>query len=308
MITGDTLKSAHVRWIWKDVIPRDCITLLSGSGGTGKSTVAISFIANITTGKPWPDGTLVSEGKVLIIHSPEDDLTSVWVPRLKAAGANMKNIVFDKANNGYRLDKRLKKLSGVKLVLIDPMVAIFGHNFHNEIGARNLMDDLTEIAADNSMSILGIVHTNKKGDASGSKTLLNVARAAWMTEPYDDTSSIMKPIKFNLGPTGKGLMYQIIKAADGEFETSKAIFEGWVELDRDDMLGEKSGRITEAMEFLRVELQYGPLPAASIKIMSNNAGFGWRTVEKAKKKLNIKSIKSGDNWEWVIQDRKKTQF
>jgi hypothetical protein len=70
-----------VRFVVEPIIPRGVVTLLGGHGGTGKSTLALTFAAHVACGMRW-NGLQCTTGRVLFV-SLEDDAEIVrW--RLRA--------------------------------------------------------------------------------------------------------------------------------------------------------------------------------------------------------------------------------
>ena len=57
VLTGlASVQETPIQWHWPGYLPAGMLTLLSGAGGTGKSTLAFSFAATLSTGRLWPDG------------------------------------------------------------------------------------------------------------------------------------------------------------------------------------------------------------------------------------------------------------
>ena len=67
--------------------------MLAGAPGTGKSTIALTLAAVVTTGGRWPDGTICMPGHVLV-WSGEDDAADTLLPRLLAAGGDPRRFHF----------------------------------------------------------------------------------------------------------------------------------------------------------------------------------------------------------------------
>src|SRR5258707_1253868 len=49
-----------IQWLWPGWLPAGKLTLLAGSPGTGKTTLALALAAAITRGSEWPDGAACS--------------------------------------------------------------------------------------------------------------------------------------------------------------------------------------------------------------------------------------------------------
>jgi AAA domain len=137
LLRGDSIDAKAVHWLWTGFVPSGKLTILAGAGGTGKSTLAFGLAAIVTTAGVWPDGTrCVAPGNVLI-WSSEDDPADTIAPRIMAAGANASrygviegtrnergdNAPFDPANDMEALREAVKRIGGISLLIIDPIVS-----------------------------------------------------------------------------------------------------------------------------------------------------------------------------------------
>ena len=91
ILRGSELKSNPIQWLWPNRIARGKLTLLAGAPASGKSTLATTVMAAITTGGAFPCGEgRAPEGSALMV-CPHGD-PDVLLPRLKAAGADLARI------------------------------------------------------------------------------------------------------------------------------------------------------------------------------------------------------------------------
>jgi len=139
----------------------------------------------------------------------------------------------------------------------------------------------------------------------GSIAFVAAARMAWGFGPHkdDDSKSVMLCLKCNLCPKPSGLGYRI---ADGLVE--------WdcnpVDMDASELLRERNGEdqsaFDEASAFLTYVLQHGPLPGRDVEKQAKEAGVSQRTLERAKSRLGVKSIREGfgseSRWLWKLPD------
>lgn len=81
----------RVAWLWPGRIPLAKLTMLVGDPNVGKSLLTVDMAARVTRGLPFPDRPQIPvlRGQVLILSS-EDTSADTLVPRLEAAGADMK--------------------------------------------------------------------------------------------------------------------------------------------------------------------------------------------------------------------------
>lgn len=78
---GADLTPEPISWLWPGWLAQGKLHILAGAPGQGKTTIAQSFAATITTGGRWPDGQWCKPGNVLI-WSGEDDPADTLLPRL----------------------------------------------------------------------------------------------------------------------------------------------------------------------------------------------------------------------------------
>jgi putative DNA primase/helicase len=107
VIFTDTDKVAvrNVDYVWKGRLARGKHTLFAGEAGEGKSQIMAYIAARISKGEAWPaqgytkNPEKAPQGYVIIL-SAEDDPEDTLVPRLIAAGADLKFVKILKAVKG----------------------------------------------------------------------------------------------------------------------------------------------------------------------------------------------------------------
>jgi len=83
-----------ISWLWDGWLARGKLHLLAGKPGTGKTTLALALAAVVSRGGTWPDGSRCVQAANVLIWSAEDDASSTIVPRLMAAGADLRRVHF----------------------------------------------------------------------------------------------------------------------------------------------------------------------------------------------------------------------
>lgn len=53
---ASAIQPVAIRWLWQDWLPEGKLSLLAGSPGTGKTTLAVAMAAIVSAGGVWPDG------------------------------------------------------------------------------------------------------------------------------------------------------------------------------------------------------------------------------------------------------------
>ena len=194
-------------------------------------------------------------------------------------------------------------------VVIDPLFAYTGAevDIHRANETREIMDQLSRLAATNRCSILAVRHLTKGGrDKSiyrglGSIDIVAACRSVLLAgaDPQDQNKRALLQIKNNLAPFGDAIGYEIRKG--GVFAWT-----GRSDLTADQILAsdqnsKKAFPVENAGDFLRVELSTGPKSARDIMSGAKNAGFSERTIWRARATLGVEAHKIGrDRWVWEL--------
>lgn len=330
----------RVRWLWPGRIARGKVTVLAGHPGLGKSQVTASLAAILTTGGLWPvDRTRAERGAVVIL-SAEDDAADTILPRMLAAGADVRRVhvldavhaadasgkpcerAFDLTRDVGALAALLDDIGDVALVVIDPITAYLGAvDSHRNAEVRAVLAPLSDLAARYGVAVLGVSHLSKGGgnDAllrvTGSLAFVAAARAAWLVakDPDDPARRLFLPMKNNIGPDAAGLSFRIESAtvADGIATSCVAWNADPVSLTASEALSadgrqgdaDDAPQRAEAEQWLLDALAVGPVVVEELKRRARADGVAWRTVERAKKALGVPARKHGFGAEgrWALE-------
>jgi hypothetical protein len=136
------------------------------------------------------------------------------------------------------------------------------------------------------------------------------ARSAWLVVQDKDNPArrMMLPVKNNLTAERSGLAFSIVRNGDGmgvvHWEAAP------VTMRADDALAEllpsdtKSTALAEAIEWLRDRLDDGPRPAKLVKEAAEADGIKARTLDRAKRELDVVATRDGFGgpWVWKLPD------
>jgi hypothetical protein len=313
------LQARPVEWLMRDRIPAGEITVLEGDPSGGKSTLVLDLAARVSAGRPMPDGTETVPGHVVLVLG-EDSLEKTVVPRLEAAGADRGRVLCTEGHDlviPRTLGRLERAVFGVwaRLVVIDPLMAFLGPNANGDQAVRQALTPLRRLAEASGAAIVLVRHLNKSGRGSplyrgsGSIAILGAARSVLLVgkSPDDPGLGVLCSSKNNLGPRASGLLFELTDTGSG---AARIEWRGECDYEPEDLLGAQGrsgpGKLDEARRWLGQLLRGGPRPQAEIERLARLQGFSWRTVERAKRGLNVRSTRDGfgpgSKVSWALSD------
>ena len=300
----------QVEWLWYPYIPYGKLTIIQGDPGEGKSTFILNIAAALSTGGSLPDGSSFELPQNVVYQCAEDDAEDTIKPRLLAAGADCNRIAYIVDDNRELnvADDRIEltiKQTNARLFILDPLqsyltqegdMCSMGH-------MRSLLGKLSLIAARYKCAIVLICHmskseSNKKLYRSlGSIDIVAIARSVLMVsrDESDSTIRYVYPIKSSLAEEGDGVAFKF--GENGKIE--------WIETSKiEDFLnvsipGDVSKRDICSERLIEM-LKQGPMPCKEIMNELKSSSIAPRTINKAKKDLEIESVKIGNTWYWRL--------
>lgn len=325
-----------IEWFWTGRLARGKFTILSGAPGQGKSQISLYAAGQISNGGNWVDGGQAPKGRTIILSS-EDGVADTMVPRLIAVGADLSKIHFiratlDPSDVAKRrafslqadldaLGAQIKLYGDVVLVIIDPITSYMGEktDTHQTSQVRSVLDPVSDWADRYNVAVLGISHPPKATQSSalnsvtGSLAFVGVARCVLCA--IEDVSwpghSLLLEVKSSVGPPLPGLRYSIegtdIDGKGGKIRTSRIAWNTTVPvtISADEALAagraakREPSKLDQSKQFLREQLQDGPMAQKDIQKAAEKEGFCWRTIMTAKAELGIESRKEGLGGGWV---------
>jgi putative DNA primase/helicase len=293
--------------VWKDAnggtrLARGEHTIIAGEPGLGKSQIAVAMAAPITNGGCWPFGEGRAPLGSVIILAAEDSIEHTTVPRLIAAGADLKRIHFVQAavaedGNGQRmfnfqadiakLRALIREIGDVVLVIIDPVTAYMGKiDSHKNTDVRAVLAPLGELAQDRHVAIASVTHFTKGSGSASTKAIDRIIGSiafvaapriglTVVADPDDKDRRLLLHVKNNISRSPQGLAFRLeqhVVASDeqGDFVGSCVAWEGEpVEKTADEALGGDGNREqtakADAVEFLSQVLANGSVKAKDIE-------------------------------------------
>ena len=322
-----------IRWLWPGWLAKGKLVILAGVGGTGKTTVALSLAAVLTTAGRWPDGTPCRDGGNVLIWSSEDDPADTLVPRLMAAGADLgrvhiirgavtpdgETLPFDPARDVAMLTRKVAQIGGAAMLIVDPIVSAVAGDMHKANDVRRSLQVLVDFAANFDCAVVGITHFAKGSKGSspaerviGSQAFSALARMVLVCAKQEDGEDrVLARAKSNISKDDGGVTYRVESAViANNIHATRIVWGETVEGSAREILGEveaepDNGESTEredAEQFLRDLLADGPVPTKQVRTDAAGAGYAWRTIERAKKSIGVVAEKRGmqEGWVWRL--------
>jgi hypothetical protein len=336
---ASSVRPEHVKWAWAGRIPLGAVSLIVGVPGLGKSTIACDLAARLTRGEL--EGDLEGAPAAALIATAEDPIGPVVLPRLMAARANLElvylvNVKRDGVEGDLSLPNDLDRLRArieevhAKLLVIDPLVAHIPATLdsHRDQHVRRVLAPLRRVAEDLDIAIVCTLHLNKRETSDvltkigGSVGLGAAARSVLLLgeDPHDadSTDRILAHAKSNVGPKAVSVRLRVegrtVEVNDGDrIKTSAIAWRGdATDVKAEDLIaprdnaGDTAGE-TKAVGILRDMLRAGPVPADEAERTLTAAGVKEGAWRRAKKLLDVTSIKTGfkEGWLWALPEHAK---
>ena len=311
MIKMSEIQSQEIDWLWFPFIPYGKLTIVQGDPGDGKTTMVLNIAAKLSKGEGLEENMKVPEPMNIIYQTAEDGLADTVKPRLEAAGADCERVlVIDESDKSLSMsDERLEeaiKQTGARLLILDPIQAYLGGgvdmNRANE--ARDMTKKLGALAEKYKCAIVLIGHMNKAAGnkaayrGMGSIDFFAVARSVLLVgrvEGQPDIRAVVQ-IKNNLAAFGHPKAFQL--SEDG-FR-----WLGDYEITADEVLGGIAPKVNkfEQAKQLLWELAETSNMVSSTEIMelAKEEGISKRTMESAKRELQIPAKRINNIWYWDL--------
>lgn len=244
--TFDTIVPAMPSWLWGDgetgLVPDACVTVLFGDPGTSKSLWTIDLAARVSRGDSMPDGSPGVPAGTVLLAALEDDAACSVAWRLRAARANLGNVVDASGGptgDGFELTTAhvawLRTLAAdhpnTRLIVIDTMTQASPRATTSGVAIKAMLSPLTKLARSLGVAIILVAHTTKAGQLAGAQAVKSIPRMILRLDKADDGSCCVRVDKSNLVPVdgseavrykvlGKGTTARIEYAWDADRRTS----------------------------------------------------------------------------------------
>lgn len=319
---GYTLASeatmTNVDWLWFPWLAYGKLSVLDGDPSLGKSTMALTLAANVSTGFRFPMEDAPIEAREpanVVLLSAEDSAGDTITPRLYEAGAKLARVAIahDVAGRFIHLPEDINALRRLivhqhaRFVVIDVLAAYIGGrgmNSHADADVRTVLAQLSSMAEDTNASIVALRHLNKTSSehnamyrGGGSIAIIGAARTAFVVakHPRDDARRVLACVKNNLAPMPEPIMYSVVRG--DKWNTARIQWHqepcnvSLLELMRGpvkDMPGPEPTARDNATVFILAFLEDGPKLATDMQAMAELQDISQATLYRAARQLGVK--------------------
>lgn len=328
LVRGDAIPLEPVSWLWQGFLPAGMLTILGGAPGCGKTTIALSLAATVTRGGIWPDGSRCKSPGDVLVWSGED-ARSVLAARLAAAEGDLGRVhfvdgvreagddnAFDPGRDMTLLEDAMQALPNMpRLLIVDPIVSAVAGDSHKNAEVRRALQPVVDLARRVGCAVIGITHFSK-GTAgrepveriTGSLAFAALARLVLVAakvkadgEAGDEPKRVLVRAKSNVGPDDGGFAYtleriEVAPDVEGQYVIWGEPMQGTARELLADAEAERDGNdegARDCVDWLRELLHDGPVSAREVKRCADEAGYAWRTVQRAMRRAGADSRRTG---------------
>lgn len=321
------VKETEAEWLIPFYIPKNQITVLGGTGGSGKTTLECEIVAAITTGRQSvltrdlvPE-EFISEPENVLFLSGEDDISTILKKRLRLAGADLLHVysipigsdLFPNVKiNSDTLEEIIKEIRP-SLIIFDPIQMFIPDyvKLSERNAVRQHLATLIRYGQLYDVTSLLICHTNKQSNVYGlkriadSKDFSDAARSVMLVGYAEGSKQhYITHEKNNYGIQQQTILFDI--------NDNGIIYRGRTSKSDRDFITEVAPQKAapareEAKEIIIQTLKdhNGKMESLALDAVVKELGVSEKTLSRAKRELKIDNSinyrKSGFNDAWVTE-------
>jgi len=317
------LPPRDVEWLWSGRVPLGMITMFAGDPKLGKSLVTLAMAAALSRGLPLPQASLANRPASTLLMSAEDDPARTIVPRLLAAGADLRKIHIvesvvladgSEALPSLRADidaitAAALRLGDCRLIVIDPVPAYLkGVDDNRNAMLRGVLSPLKTLAEELGAAIVLVSHLTKAASANGKHRVLGsigyvaACRANYLFVPdrNDRTGRrvLMVDNGGNVAPAAATLAYTIEDPGGGprvvwSDEPVPITVEAALRPRPDVPRRKEEPELSQCEDWLRQTLAGGRVLAAELRRACEDVGFSWPALSRARSRIGAVTRREG---------------
>ena len=313
-LPASSFETRTARYLIEPYIPRGMLSIIGGVSGTGKTSLALSLAAAVSSGRALPfeaAGTTHKPENVLYL-TVENDPHIVLRPRVEAMGADIHRLFFLDGVGVNMTSPELRdfiKQEHISMLVFDPIQSFLpaGTQMGRAEQIRPIMDKVIDLSASEDLSTILISHMSKPGPGVvsaldrllGSSDFRNAARSIMIVgrDPENPDQRVFAHAKNSIGLPGPAQRYHI---SDGGL----VVFDGETTLTADKIIAQTENaapRAQKAANTLNAAISdldkalgfMGWVDVATVYTLSAAAGYSDRTMRRAKDVMGLKVLRTG---------------
>lgn len=314
----------EICWLWPNYLPMKYASLVSGDPGSGKTWWTLDLACRLSTGRPWPDGSLSPGPASSLILNIEDRPEDTLRKRISILGGNPNKIfVMDpekpldlsKPDHLEILKAEILRIKDLKLMIIDPLAdfASINPNVNEEV--RQLLNPLIKFSEQFEFCLLITSHFNKSDKRAidlpaGSKAgFVGKARQVFLIsrDPLQPELRHIEPVKYNLAPIPPKPLEIELRPDHYEIRISEHSISTEDNINPERIQARRAKQ--EAVEFLRELFENrDKIAYKEIRKLANESGLASATLYRARNYLGIVSTEEEGEIFWLHWGLKADKF
>ena len=307
-----------VRWAWDGWLAPGLLTMVAAGLQMGKSNLCLRIASCYLRGDPWPDDSPFAGPLAKVLWAETEAGQAMNLDRAKRWCLPLDRIITPFADplvdvDLDTIDHRLALADAaarddVGLIVVD---SLSGRSARDEKSAAfgEVTGWLAGLARDTGKPVLLTHHLRKRGPHDpdprrevtlemirGSTAVLQATRTVWALDQPDPTSQWRRlhVIKNNLAKLSEPVGLAIT-------DKGEVVFGPAPQSPHTDTAADR------AADFLLALLAKGPVPTDTVFTKAEAAGIAKPTLNRAKSRLGIASVKPGGVWHWSLSAHEESE-
>lgn len=207
------IKAQNADFILRDFlpIPRNAVTLLSASGGTGKTRLSLIMADRFVKSERGNVALWLTEDYAGQVRHIVDDMIKIGL--IDYQSINRMALILDEPPQLAKRDKGLFKANyeeinkignelinkDIAMTVFDPLLAFYGGNENDNSEARVFIQSFAEWAKNSKITTIIIHHSNKDGNSRGATAFHDGVRARYELNTIKDKDGDVDKDKLSNG-------------------------------------------------------------------------------------------------------------
>lgn len=290
LVKRPVVKTRPLHWLARGKIALHSVHILAAAPGAGASCLMTHWAAQLSRGKELLPAHENEKGWASVCYLQlEHDIARIEYNRLTAAGADMGQIVVTPDADLYDLDEELKKMAGLKLLLVDADRAIVDEE--QDVTLVKIIRGLATLAQQFRLAVV-LVAKLPNSRAAADRRLAEIcaiseASVIFALERRGE-DRVLRTARNRIGSDEDLLRFRIVpRDLDVEGETAPAV--EWLNEPQAGLAAYRFTELEKCIEWVRATAQRGMRSTTLYELALQLHGFSETTVKRALEPAGFKS-------------------